>query len=135
MKIFLKANISSLSASFFDYLVTILLVKFLHADPMLGVIAGTVFGGLINFLIGRYWVFQAHNGAISLQGKRYLLAWTGNLILNVFGAYILIKLFMVQYLVAKVTTSIIVATAYNYHIQKKYVFKTSEENEKKVDDI
>ena len=123
MKIFLKANISSLSASFCDYLITILLVKFLNADTMLGVIAGTIFGGLINFLIGRYWVFKAHNGIIGLQGKKYLLAWTGNLILNVSGLYLLIKLFKVQYMVAKITTLLFVALAYNYHIQKKYVFK------------
>ncbi len=123
MKTFLKANIASLSASFCDYLVTILLVKFLHADPLLGGVSGTVFGGIINFLIGRYWVFKANNGAISLQGKKYLIAWTGNLILNVSGLYVLIKLFKVQYIVAKVATSIIIAMAYNYHVQKKYVFK------------
>lgn len=120
---FFKANIASLSASFCDYVITILLVKFLYADPLLGGILGTVFGGIINFLIGRYWVFKAHNGSIGLQGKRYFVAWSGNLILNVSGLYVLIKLFKVQYMVAKIITSLFVAFAYNYPVQKKYVFK------------
>ena len=123
MKMFFKVNIASLSASFCDYLVTLLLVKFLYADPLLAGVLGTVAGGIINFLVGRYWVFKAHNGLFGLQGKRYLLAWTGNLILNVVGLYVLIKLFDVQYMVAKITTSIFIAVAYTYHIQKKYVFK------------
>lgn len=123
MKMFLKVNIASLSASFCDYLVTLLLIKFLYADPLLGGVLGTIAGGIINFLIGRYWIFKAHNGHIGLQGKRYFLAWTGNLILNVVGLYVLIKLFDVQYMVAKIATSIFIAVVYNYHIQKKYVFK------------
>lgn len=126
MKTFLKANVASLSASFCDYLVTILLVKFLYADPLLGGIAGTICGGIVNFLIGRYWVFKAQNAAMSLQGKRYLLTWTGNFILNAMGLYVLIKLFKYQYLIAKVTTLIVVAVVYNYPIQKRYVFKISD---------
>lgn len=130
MKTFLKANVASLSASFFDYLVTLLLVKFLHTDALLGGVLGTLFGGGINFLMGRCWVFKTNIGVIHLQGKRYLLAWIGNLILNISGLYILIKLFKVQYMVAKITISIMVAVAYNYHVQKRYVFKISDENEK-----
>jgi putative flippase GtrA len=126
MKTFLKVNVASLSASFCDYLVTILLVNFFYADPLLGGIAGTVFGGVINFLIGRYWVFKAQNIAMSLQGKRYMLTWTGNLILNTMGLYVLIKLFNDPYMIAKVATSVVVAVLYNYPIQKIFVFKTSD---------
>lgn len=130
MKTFLKANMASLSASFFDYIITLLLVKFLNTDALLGAVLGTVFGGGINFLMGRYWVFKVNSIAIHLQGKRYLLAWIGNLILTILGLYIFIKVFKVQYMVAKITTSLVVAIAYNYHIQKRYVFKISDENEK-----
>ena len=126
MKTFLKANVASLSACFCDYLITILLVKFLYTDPLLGGIAGTIFGGIVNFAIGRYWVFKAQNDAMSLQGKRYLLTWTGNFILNALGLYVLIKLLNNQYMIAKVATSIVVAVAYNYPIQKRYVFKISD---------
>ncbi len=126
MKTFFRANIASLSASFCDYLVTIILVNFLRADPLLAGITGTVVGGIVNFLIGRYWVFKASNMAINLQGKRYFITWLGNLILNSFGLFVLIKMCTVQYMLAKMIVSIIVAVAYNYPIQKRYVFKITE---------
>lgn len=126
MKTFIKVNIASLSASCCDYLVTVIMVKIFKTDPLTGGIAGTVFGGIVNFLIGRYWVFKDNMGAISLQGRRYFLVWTGNLAANSFLLYLLIKIFSVQYLIAKITTSLLVALLYNYHLQKRYVFKTSE---------
>ena len=130
MKTFLKANVASLTASFCDYLVTIILKQYLLFDAVVASILGTVFGGVINFLIGRFWVFKSTNGSILHQGKRYLLTWTGNLILNALGVYLLIRIGGVHYLIAKVATSITVAVAYNYPIQKKYVFKNIDINEK-----
>lgn len=123
MKTFLKVNVASLTASIFDYMVTVLMVKYLHADPLLGGVTGTVFGGILNFFIGRRWVFKARHHSVSSQGKRYLVTWLGNLVLNASGLYVLIKILEVQYIVAKVVTSLVVAFAYNYHIQKRYVFK------------
>lgn len=126
MKTFIKINVASLSASFCDYMATIILVKFFKTDPLFGGVAGTVFGGIVNFLMGRYWVFRANKSTIRLQGKRYFITWTGNLILNSFLLYLLIKIFKVQYLIAKIITSVLVALLYNYHLQKRYVFKTTD---------
>ncbi|MEO6731999.1 MAG: GtrA family protein [Ferruginibacter sp.] len=130
MKTFLKANAASLIASFCDYLGTIILKQFLQFDPVFASVSGTVFGGVVNFLIGRYWVFQSENTPVLHQGKRYLIAWTGNLILNALGVYLLIRLGGVHYIIAKVATSLTVAFAYNYPIQKNYVFKKIDINEK-----
>lgn len=125
MKTFIKVNAASLSASCCDYLVTIILVNFIKIDPLAGGISGTVAGGIVSFLMGRYWVFKDNKAAISLHGKRYLIVWVGNLMLNSFLLYLFIKIFKIQYLIAKIITSILVAMLYNYHLQKRYVFKTS----------
>ncbi|MCW3089608.1 MAG: GtrA family protein [Ferruginibacter sp.] len=130
MKLFLKANVASLTASFFDYLLTIVLKQLFLVDAVIASILGTVFGGIINFLIGRHWVFRAVKTPFFHQGKRYLLTWTGNLILNALGVFVLIRLAGVNYIIAKVVTSITVAVAYNYPIQKKYVFKNIDIDEK-----
>ena len=130
MKTFYKANIASLSASFCDYLVTIILKQFLHVDAVVASIIGTIIGGIINFLIGRHWVFRSINTPFFHQGKRYLFTWAGNLILNALGVFLLIRLAGVYYIIAKVVTSITVAVAYNYPIQKMYVFKNVDINEK-----
>ena len=125
MKTFIKANIASVVASLCDYLVTIILKEFFKTDPVPASICGTVAGGIVNFFICRYWVFNAGNSSIHFQGKRYLATWSGNLLLNSLGVYLLIDCAGFNYIIAKVITSLTVAVAYNYPLQKKYVFKNN----------
>lgn len=122
MKVFLKANVASLIASLCDYLITILLVQLFHADVVWAGVTGTICGGVINFIIGRTWVFKATDGAARKQAGRYLLVWLGNLILNATGLYLLSKRAGVHYILAKVVTSLLVAIGWNYPLQKRYVF-------------
>ena len=124
MKTFLKANTASLSASFCDYILTILLVRFFLVDKFPAAVAGTIFGGLVNFLMGRFWAFNTPSVAISLQSKRYLLVWIGNLILNSSGFYLMSNIIKVQYIIAKAATSLFVSLVYNYPLQRWYVFKS-----------
>jgi putative flippase GtrA len=121
---FIKANIASLVASLCDYVVTIIAVQFFAVNVVVAGITGTICGGVINFLIGRHWVFVANQAKASRQAKRYFLVWSGNLVLNATGMYVLTKI-GVNYIVTKLVTSILVAVAYNYPCQKGYVFKTN----------
>lgn len=120
---FLKANISSSVASFFDYLVTIFLVSLFRADVVLASAAGTFSGGIINFLIGRNWVFDSKNNKAYHQAIRYGIIWSGNLLLNTGGIYMMTKVLKVHFVVSKLSVSLIVAYCYNYPMQKRYVFK------------
>ncbi|PZR24633.1 MAG: GtrA family protein [Citrobacter freundii] len=122
MKMFLKANVASLIASLIDYLITFLLVELLHVVKFYAMVTGTVCGGVINFMIGRVWVFKALDGAVRRQAWRYLVVWAGNLILNAAGYYLLEKKAGVYYMLAKLVTSLIVAVGWNYPLQKRYVF-------------
>lgn len=123
MKTFLKANVAATVASACDYVFTFVMVKFAGVDKVLACIGGTVAGGIINFLICRYWAFKVADGAMIQQGKKYFLTWIGNLVLNASGVYLLIHVAGVDYMLAKVLISLTVALAYNYPLQKKYVFK------------
>ena len=129
MKTFFKANIASLSASICDYLVTIILKQSLHFDPVHASITGTVIGGIINFWICRRWVFETAGSRAVDQGRKYFYSWTGNLLLNSVGVFLMIRFAGVFYLLAKLTTSLTVAVAYNYPVQKNYVFKNINDNE------
>lgn len=124
MKMFYKVNIASLSASLCDYLLTIALVR-LNFDTLFSSILGNVFGGLINFLICRHWVFQSRINSIAHQSKKYILVWTGSLLINALGLYLLINVLKLPYIIAKIIASLTVSFAYNYPIQKRYVFKTT----------
>jgi len=82
------------------------------------------------FLIGRQWVFQSRGAASFLEAKKYFIAWSGNLILNGTGVYLLTDFMGIHYIIAKLATSLTVAVAYNYPIQKNYVFKNIDIDEK-----
>ena len=125
MLTFLKANISSSIASFFDYLVTIFLVNFFRVDVVLASATGTVCGGALNFVIGRKWVFNSRKRKVREQAVRYGIVWVGNLVLNIGGMYLLAKILKVYYVFAKIFVSLLVGFCYNYILQKKYVFKNN----------
>jgi len=125
MKIFIKANMASLIASFCDYLVTIFLKQFFYFDAVIAGITGSVVGGMIHFYVCRLWVFKVNETSVSLQSKRYLIIWTGNLLMNAGGLYLLINIAGIHYIIAKLITSLTVAFGYNYPLQKLYVFKNN----------
>ena len=150
---FLKANIASLAASLSDFLMMVLLVQWCSVNTVSAAAAGTVTGGIINFLIGRHWVFKrrtqnaecrtpnAERGTqnpqhrtlyLALSIKRsalsvtkYALVWTGNLLLNTGGVYVLTCQAGLHYTVSKVVTSLLVAFLYNYPLQKNFVFSNN----------
>jgi putative flippase GtrA len=122
---FLKANMASLVASGSDFLMTVLLVQWCKADVVVAAVAGTVTGGVINFLMGRHWVFKAGDDRAARQLVKYLLVWTGNLLLNTGGVYLLAVGAGFHYVASKVVTSLLVAFLYNYPLQKNFVFSNN----------
>jgi putative flippase GtrA len=122
---FFKANVASVIASTCDYLVTIIAVQFLGMDVVIAGITGTISGGIVNFWIGRHWVFSAVESKAHRQAVRYTIVWLGNLLLNATGMYVFTKGAGLYYLAAKIITSLLVAITYNYPLQKRYVFKSN----------
>ncbi|AXY74268.1 GtrA family protein [Paraflavitalea soli] len=122
---FLKANMASLVASGCDFLMTVLLVQWCNAPVVPAAAAGTITGGVINFLIGRHWVFQAEDDRAVRQLFKYALVWTGNLLLNTGGVFLLASCAGFHYAASKVVTSLLVAFLYNYPLQKNFVFSNN----------
>ena len=122
---FLKANLASLAASLSDFLMTMLLVQCCKVNVVMAAATGTVTGGIVNFLIGRHWVFKAGDEKAVRQLWRYALVWMGNLFLNMGGVYVFTCQAGLHYTVSKVVTSLLVAFLYNYPLQKNFVFSNN----------
>ncbi|PWT77874.1 MAG: GtrA family protein [Bacteroidetes bacterium] len=120
---FLKAQAVSLTASCIDFLATILIVEVLHDWYLWASITGTLLGGLTYFILGRNWVFGGINKKIGPQLARYFVVWIGYLILNAGFVYLITHYLGSNYVVSKVSVSVIMAISYNYLLQKKFVFK------------
>jgi len=59
MATFVKAQVASLSASIIDFLTTLVCTQVFHVWYVLGSVIGTTAGGMVNFMMGRNWVFGA----------------------------------------------------------------------------
>lgn len=121
---FFKAQIASLLATLVDFSFTFVLVEIGHLYYISAVAIGAVSGAITNFCINRYWSFNASDNTIKSQGFKYVLVWTGSLILNLAGTYILTQFLKVNYLISKTMTALFVGLGFNYTLQKYYVFAT-----------
>lgn len=120
---FAKAQLASFFASLVDYFITIFCVEILGFWYIAGSCTGTILGGFTNFSIGRNWVFRDGERERHIQLLRYLIVWTGYLLLATAGIYLLTHFGDLNYLISKTLVSLFLAIAYNYPLQKKFVFR------------
>jgi putative flippase GtrA len=122
---FLKAQAAAAAGTSVDFLITIACVEGLHSWYLLGTVLGNVAGGLFNFYLGRYFVFNAQHQQAPAQGARYLVVWLGSLLLNAGGVYFFTQFLHTNYLFSKVLVSLLVGIGFNYFLQLHFVFKKS----------
>lgn len=123
MVTFVKAQAASLAATIVDFSVFIILTEWLNCWYLAASITGTISGGITNFLLGRVWVFDATQGKVPKQAFKYILVWAGNLLLVSGGVFVVTEYAQLTPLASKIIVSLIVGFAYNYMLQKKFVFK------------
>lgn len=124
MLTYLKAQASSLIASATDFGITIIAVNFFGLWYLAASIIGTISGGVVNFYVNRKWVFQSKSKDITWQVFRYILVWAGNLIIVTTGVFTLTHFFNLNYVLAKVLSSVVTGISYNYIMQKQFIFSS-----------
>ncbi len=124
-----------MAATVVDFLVTVVAVELFGSWYVLATVAGTVSGGITHFSLGRNWVFHSADPDVAAQAVRYFVIWTGSLLLNATGVYVITHYTGVSYIISKVVTSLVVGMGYNYLMQKKYVFKQKQEEPSAIEDF
>ncbi len=122
---FIAAQAAAAAGTAVDFLVTIAGVEGLHLWYLLATVLGNVAGGGTNFYLGRHRVFEASEQSARGQAFRYFLVWTGSLLLNAAGVYLLTQGLGLKYLISKIVVSVVVGFGFNYVLQAKFVFKKS----------
>ncbi len=122
MLTFLKAQASSLMASATDFGITIIAVNFFGLWYLAASIIGTISGGVVNFFVNRKWVFQSKSKEVKWQVFRYILVWAGNLVIVTAGVYVFTHFFNLNYVLAKVVSSVLTGISYNYIMQRQFIF-------------
>ncbi|WP_316828647.1 GtrA family protein [Pedobacter miscanthi] len=122
MLTYLKAQASSLMASATDFGATIIAVNLFGLWYLAASIIGTICGGFFNFYVNRKWVFQSRSKEVKWQAFRYILVWLGNLAIVTSGVFILTHFFNLNYVLAKVVSSVLTGISYNYIMQRQFIF-------------
>ena len=99
---FFRAQITALVATAVDFAIMIFFKEILGLWYMIAVVIGTLAGGFVGFMLGRYWAFISTEVKSIKQAKKYLIVMAGSFMLNVGGVYLMVEVFHFQYIVAKV---------------------------------
>ena len=122
MRTFLKAQGASFLAWVVDTLVMVVCVEGLAIRYTIASVIGNGAGAVTHFTVGRGWVFNSEK-AIGHQMLRYGLVWCGYVFLTTFLVFVFADYMKINYLVSKITSSVIASVAYTYPMQKYFVFK------------
>jgi putative flippase GtrA len=118
----MRHHAASIIAAVVDYLVMILGVEVLHLGPVAATPIGAFLGAVTNFTLGRRFTYRRTEAPAVGQAWRYAIVSGTSLGLNTAGEYLFHDLVHIEYLLARVITSVIVSNAWNYPMQRYFVF-------------
>jgi putative flippase GtrA len=121
----MRHHAASIIATGADYLVMILGVEVLHLRPVAATAMGAFSGGITNFTLGRRFTYKRTDVPARGQAWRYAIVSGASLGLNTAGEYLFHDVFHIEYLLARVITSVIVSNAWNYPMQRYFVFSAT----------
>ncbi|HVV49076.1 MAG TPA: GtrA family protein [Polyangia bacterium] len=118
----MRHHLASVLATAVDYLVMVLGVEVLRLTPVAATPLGALAGAVANFTLGRRFTYQTTEVPVPRQAWRYAIVSAASLGLNTAGEYFFHDRLHIEYLLARVITSVIVSNAWNYPMQRYFVF-------------
>jgi putative flippase GtrA len=123
MKSFSLSQLASAVATAVDFGLVFGMTELLGVWYVISVAVGAGAGAITNFLMNRHWSFAASHQDWRAQAGRYALVSTGSLLLNTAGTWAITEWFGVPYAISVIGVSLVVGFAYNYPLQRHYVFR------------
>jgi putative flippase GtrA len=120
---FSRSQVASFVATCFDYGVLFSLSELAHVWYVIAVACGALAGAGSNFILNRHWAFQATHAKVHKQAWKYTQVSAGSLILNTGGVYLVTEYLHIHYAISVVIVSLVVGFAFNFPLQRAYVFK------------
>lgn len=122
-KSFGRAQIASFAASVVDFSVLFTFTEILHVWYVYSTGLGAAAGAVTNFLLNRFWSFEATHIHWGPQATRYALVSAGSLGLNMLGVYAITDGIGLKYGISKLVTAFLVGLLFNFPLHRRYVFK------------
>ena len=126
-----RSILTSLITTALDYGVLVGSVELLHVDYVLATWMGTVVGSLSNFTINKHWAFHGSPLTLRHQLLRFLLVQAGSSGLQTLGVWLLTRFGGLPYLGSKTVIAALVAIAWNYPLNRFFVFSAHQGDDEK----
>lgn len=121
----LRHNAAAVLATAVDYGTMIACVELAGLAPVAATPIGAFAGAITSFTANRHFTYHgASTVGVRAQAWRYALVSGVSLGLNTAGEYLFHHVWGLQYMLARVITSVIVSNAWNYPTMKYFVFAT-----------
>ncbi|HEX4406639.1 MAG TPA: GtrA family protein [Polyangia bacterium] len=118
----IRHHLTSILSTVVDYAVMVGCVELLHLRPVPATVFGALVGATTNFTVNRTFTYHATKTAVAGHLWRYALVSVTSLALNAGGEELFNGVLRMHYLLARVITSVIVSNAWNYPMQRFFVF-------------
>jgi putative flippase GtrA len=117
------SQISALVATAFDFGTLFFFYKALGLWYVAATAIGAAVGAIVNYLLNRFWSFEATHAHWRGQAGKYVLVSAMSLLLNTGGVYLFKEFMGFQVGTAKVITSLGVALFFNFPLHRGFVFR------------
>jgi putative flippase GtrA len=125
--IFLKAQISAMIGGVSDYFIMVFFTQVFHVHYTISIAIGGVIGAVINFSINKTWTFMSHRfpykNSFRIQMLKFIVVVVNSIVLKSSGTYFITTFLHLDYRISRIIVDLIVSIAFNYNLQKYWVFK------------
>ena len=80
-------------------------------------------GAVVNFSLNRYWTFKKRDVSKFRQLRKFIVVVAGSIALKTSGTYLLTELLHLDYRISRLCVDAVVSLAFNYTLQRYWVFK------------
>ena len=120
---FCKAQLPAQLASAVDFCVSLFLAEVCGVWYLYSTFLGALSGGVVNCITNYRWVFHAEGLKKRNVAGKYFLVWTGSILLNTAGTYLLTELSGQHFVYAKLVVAVAVGFLWNYQLQRLFVYR------------
>lgn len=125
LRTFSRSTVTSLFTTALDFATLVGLVQLAGVNYVAATWAGTVVGSLSNFSINKAWAFEAGHAPVGGQLARFVIVQLGASALHTLGVWGFTRFGGLPYVASKTIVAALVYLAWNYPLNRAFVFRRS----------
>jgi len=125
--VFSKAQVSAFIGGICDYMIMVFITEVFHVHYMISIAIGGIIGAVVNFSLNKGWTFRSkdvpYKNSIYKQLLKFVLVVINSILMKSSGTYLITTFLNLDYKISRIFVDLVVSLAFNYTLQKHWVFK------------